>query len=98
MGAHRLGATGFMGEVPTHARKGRLPLSEPAVAAAHPNGCLPAHLPPPPETGRLYVVGAGKAAAAMAIAAEAHYRKLGALDRVSGFVTAPHGTPEALGD
>ena len=34
----------------------------------------------------------------MAIAAEAHYRKLGALDRLSGFVTAPHGTPEALGE
>jgi glycerate 2-kinase len=73
-----------------------LALYDAAVAAAHPDICLPAHLPLPPETGRLYVVGAGKAAAAMAVAAEAHYRRLGVLDRVSGFTTAPHGTPEAL--
>jgi hydroxypyruvate reductase len=33
----------------------------------------------------------------MAVAAEVHYRILGVLDRVSGFTTAPHGTPEALG-
>jgi hydroxypyruvate reductase len=32
----------------------------------------------------------------MAVAAEAHYRRLGMLDRVGGFTTAPHGTPEAL--
>ena len=32
----------------------------------------------------------------MAVAAEAHYRELGILDRVTGFTTAPHGTPEAL--
>ena len=32
----------------------------------------------------------------MAVAAEAHYRKLGTLDRVTGFTTAPHGTLEAL--
>ena len=73
-----------------------LALYDAAVAAAHPDVCLPLHLPPPPEHGRLYVVGAGKAAAAMAVAAEAHYRGLGVLDRVSGFTTAPHGTPEAL--
>ena len=54
-----------------------LALFDAAVAAAHPDVCLPAHLPLPPEQGRLYVVGAGKAAAAMAVAAEAHYRKLG---------------------
>jgi glycerate 2-kinase len=73
-----------------------LALYDAVVAAAHPDICLPAHLPPPPEAGRLYVVGAGKAAAAMAGAAEAHYRRLGVLDRVTGFTTAPHGTPEAL--
>lgn len=78
-------------------RAALLALYEAAVAAAHPDVCLPAHLPHPPARGRLVVVGAGKAAAAMAIAAEAHYRKLGALGRLSGFVTAPHGTPEALG-
>src|SRR6185295_19123192 len=77
-------------------RAGLLALYDAAVAAAHPDVCLPVHLPPPPKGGRLYIVGAGKAAAAMAVAAEAHYRKLGALDRVIGFATAPHGTPEAL--
>jgi hydroxypyruvate reductase len=71
-------------------------LFDAAVAAAHPDACLPAHLPLPPERGRLLVVGAGKAAGAMAIAAEAHYRKLGTIDRVAGFTTAPHGTPETL--
>ena len=78
-------------------RRTLLTLYDAAVAAAHPDVCLPPHLPRPPEHGRLYVVGAGKAAAAMAVAAEAHYRSLGALDRVTGFTTAPHGTPEALG-
>src|SRR5688572_25888405 len=73
-----------------------LALYDAAVAAAHPDICLPAHLPAPPEAGLLYVVGAGKAAAAMAVAAEAYYRRLGVLDRVTGFTTAPHGTPEAL--
>jgi len=73
-----------------------LALYDAAVAAAHPAICLPTHLPLPPEGGRLYVVGAGKAAAAMAVAAEAYYRRLGILDRATGFTTAPHGTPDAL--
>jgi len=42
---------------------------EAAVAAAHPAKCLPPHLPPVPRDGRLIVVGAGKAGAAMAVAA-----------------------------
>lgn len=45
---------------------------EVAVAAAHPTRHLACHLPAPPA-GRLVVVGAGKAAAAMAQAVEAHY-------------------------
>jgi glycerate 2-kinase len=73
-----------------------LALYDAAVAAAHPDICLPAHLPHPPQGGRLYVVGAGKAAAAMAMAAEAHYRREGVLGRVTGFTTAPHGTLESL--
>jgi hydroxypyruvate reductase len=73
-----------------------LALFDAAVAAAHPDVCLPAHLPPVPEHGRLIVVGAGKAAAAMAAVAERHYRDLGALDRIAGFTTAPHGTAAAL--
>ncbi len=44
-----------------------------AVAAAQPELCLPPHLPEPPRAGRLVVLGAGKASAAMARAAERHY-------------------------
>ena len=73
-----------------------LALFDAAVAAAHPDVCLPPHLPDVPVNGRLIVVGAGKAAAAMAVAAERHYRARGVLDRVMGFTTAPHGTAEAL--
>ena len=43
-----------------------------AVDAASPARCVPPHLPPPPN-GRTVVVGAGKAAAAMARAVEAHW-------------------------
>jgi glycerate 2-kinase len=43
-----------------------------AVNAAAPALCVPPHLPPPPK-GRTIVVGAGKAAAAMAVAVEAHW-------------------------
>ena len=82
------------GEVP--APELLLALLDAAVAAAHPDVCLPAHLPPVPEGGRLVVVGAGKAAAAMAVAAERHYRAQGTIARASGFTTAPYGTAEAL--
>jgi hydroxypyruvate reductase len=73
-----------------------LALYDAAVAAAHPDACLPRHLPPVPAHGRLVIVGAGKAAAAMAVAAERHYAQLGQLDRIGGFTTAPYGTAEAL--
>ena len=43
-----------------------------AVAAAQPALCVPPHLPAPP-TGRLVVIGAGKASAAMARAVEDHW-------------------------
>src|SRR5262252_271072 len=43
-----------------------------AVAAASPALCVPEHLPEPPK-GRTIVVGAGKAAAAMAAAVEANW-------------------------
>ena len=84
------------GENGGDARGTLLALYDAAVAAAHPDVCLPAHLPEPRAGGRLLIVGAGKAAAAMAVTADRHYRSLGALDRVAGFTTAPHGTPEAL--
>src|SRR5262245_17065316 len=77
-------------------RKTLMALYEAAIAAAHPARCLPPHLPSVPKTGRLIVVGAGKAAAAMALVTESHYRRLGSLDRVSGFTTAPYYTVSAL--
>src|SRR5690606_25953771 len=43
-----------------------------AVAAADPLKILPAHLPKPPK-GRTLVIGAGKAAASMALAVEQHW-------------------------
>lgn len=58
-----------------------------AVDAAAPGLCVPRHLPPPP-TGRTVVVGAGKAAAAMARAVEAHWPA----DRpLSGLVVTRYG-------
>jgi hydroxypyruvate reductase len=47
-------------------------LFDAAIASAQPAVCLARHLPSPPK-GRLIVVGAGKAAAAMAQAVEAHW-------------------------
>eukprot|EP01136_Pigoraptor_vietnamica_P001093 Opistho-1_new@27262 len=43
-----------------------------AIAAAQPALCVPPHLPAPPK-GRLIVIGAGKASAAMARAVEQHW-------------------------
>ena len=56
-----------------------------ALAAADPAARLPAHLPPRPK-GRTVVVGAGKAAAAMAAAVEAHWD-----GPLSGLVICPYG-------
>jgi glycerate 2-kinase len=60
---------------------------EAAVEAAAPSRCVPPHLPPPP-VGRTVVVGAGKAAAAMARAVEAHWP---ADARLSGLVVTRYG-------
>lgn len=68
-----------------------LKLYQAAVDRAQPRLCVGQHLPPVPAKGRLLIVGAGKANAAMALAAEEHYRQLGQLDRVEGFVTTRHG-------
>ena len=43
-----------------------------AIAAAQPALCVPPHLPSPPD-GRVVVIGAGKASAAMARAVETHW-------------------------
>jgi hydroxypyruvate reductase len=47
-------------------------LLDAAIEAAQPRHCLPEYLPPPPS-GRLVVVGAGKASAAMAQVLEKHW-------------------------
>lgn len=72
-------------------------LFDAAVSAAHPAACLPPHLPAPPDRGRLIVLAVGKAAAAMAVAAEAYYRGLRVVDRIEGVATPPHGYAATLG-
>ncbi len=78
-----------------------------ALAAADPAVCAPPHLPAPPK-GRTVVVGAGKAAAAMARAVELNWKgPLGGLvvtryghgvpcDRIE-VVEASHPVPDAAG-
>jgi hydroxypyruvate reductase len=60
-------------------------LFEVAVAAADPAACVPCHLPPPPS-GRTLVIGAGKAAAAMARAVEDNWA-----GELSGLVVTRYG-------
>ncbi len=82
-----------------------------AVASVSADLCLPPHLPPPPR-GRTIVVGAGKAAAAMAAAVEAHWpaaspldglvvtrygHGVGPLARIA-VVEAAHPVPDAAGE
>jgi glycerate 2-kinase len=81
-----------------------------AIAAASPGKTIPANLPPPPA-GRTVVVGAGKAAASMARAVEAHWSAdkplaglvvtryghgVGPLKRIE-VVEAAHPIPDAAG-
>jgi len=63
-----------------------------AVAAAHPDVVLSAHLRPAP-TGRVICLAAGKGAAAMAVAAERYYLDELKLDpsRLVGIATTRHG-------
>jgi hydroxypyruvate reductase len=63
-----------------------------AVAAAHPDSILGAHLPPVPK-GRVVCLAAGKSAGAMAAAAERHYLDVLGLDpaRLIGIATTRHG-------
>ncbi len=83
-------------------------LFDAAIAAASPATCLPPHLPPLPK-GRAVVVGAGKAAATMAKAAETHwagplegmvvtrYGHAVGCDRIE-IVEASHPVPDAAGE
>jgi hydroxypyruvate reductase len=56
-----------------------------AIASAQPDLCIPPHMPAPPR-GRLVVIGAGKASAAMARAVERHWP-----GPLSGLVVTRHG-------
>ncbi len=81
-----------------------------ALAAADPLHIVPNHLPAPPK-GRTLVVGAGKAAAAMALAVEQHWPAAAPLDglvitryqhglltnRIS-VIEAGHPVPDAAGE
>ncbi len=62
-----------------------------AIDAASPSLCIPPYLPAPPP-GRTIVIGAGKAAASMAAAVEAHWPEASPLE---GLVVTRygHGTP-----
>lgn len=82
-------------------------LFDAALARARPARCLPAQLPAPPA-GRTVVVGAGKAAAAMARAVEDHWDgPLGGLvvtryghrvpTRAVAVIEAAHPVPDAAG-
>ena len=64
-----------------------------AIAAAHPSGCLPPHLPRPPAAGRLILLAAGKAAGAMTETAERHYLDNARCppSRLTGLAVTRHG-------
>lgn len=66
-------------------------LFDAAIASAQPSLCLPPHLPHPDELqgGRLVVIGAGKASAAMAQAVEQHWA--GDPAQLSGLVVTRYG-------
>ena len=61
-----------------------------AVAAAHPDSCLPPNLPEPPARGRLVILAAGKAAGAMTQVAERDYAALPPT-RLAGLAVTRHG-------
>ena len=60
-----------------------------AVASAQPDVRVPLFLPRTPPKGRLIVIGAGKASAAMARAVEAHWQ-----GELSGVVVTRYGYEE----
>ena len=66
-------------------------LFDAAIASAQPALCVPPHLPTPHSlgSGRLIVIGAGKASAAMARAVEDHWK--GPWDRFEGLVVTRYG-------
>ncbi|MFM8900269.1 MAG: DUF4147 domain-containing protein, partial [Burkholderiales bacterium] len=71
-----------------HPREFLRSLFDAAIASAQPALCIPAHLPEPPK-GRVIVIGAGKASAAMAQAVEASWR--GPKEQLTGLVVTRYG-------
>ena len=61
-----------------------------AIAAAHPQACMPGHLPLPPRAGRMIVLAAGKAAGSMTEVIEAVYGEL-PKGRLTGMAVARRG-------
>ena len=59
-----------------------------AVRQVQPKACLPPFLPEPPSSGRIIVIGAGKAASAMALAVETAW----AGKKIEGLVICPYGS------
>ncbi len=78
------------GERPEAARAWLERLGETAVSAVHPDTLLPDRLPEPPA-GRTLVVGAGKAAAAMAVALERAWDAHQPEAPLSGLVVTRYG-------
>lgn len=73
-------------------RKHCIAIFDAAVKAVSPSLFVPPALPPAPETGRLVILAAGKAAGSMAAAAEDHYLGLGfPAERMSGIAIARYG-------
>lgn len=62
-----------------------------AVAAAHPSAFLKPLLPPPPRSGRLIILAAGKAAGSMTEVAEQHYLDSFPSQRLDGIAVTRHG-------
>lgn len=87
MFSHSGASAGGLEALDAAARSFLRSLFDAAVVSADPRAILPAHLPPPP-TGRCIVVGAGKAAAAMAAAVEAAWPGV----ELSGTVVVPYGS------
>ena len=72
-------------------RRFLIDIFERAVQSVDADICVPPALPAPPSRGRIIILAAGKAACAMARAAERHYLQLIDADLISGLVTTRAG-------
>lgn len=78
---------------PGKARSTLRAIYDDAVASVHPGRILVSHLPAPPDRGRVILLAAGKAGAAMLAAAERFYLDEGGLApaRLAGLAVVRHG-------